>query len=196
VVYGQRQTGAALRSFAAALDMVGHEFFHGVTQHTARLDYKGQTGALNESFSDIFGVMIANGLAPDWGTWRWEVGADTGQPLRDMSDPRRFNHPAHMSEYLNLPPENDFGGIHLNCGIHNKAAFNIMTSRDAQGRFLFAPAAVARLFYSALPGLGPTAQFADSRRSVEIQARTIFGNDPQRAEKLNAIAEGFTSVGL
>lgn len=196
VVYGQRQTGGGFRSFAVALDMVGHEFFHGVTQYSARLDYRGQTGALNESYSDIFGVLIANGLAPDWDAWRWEIGADTGQPLRDMSNPGRFGHPEHMSQYRNLPLGEDFGGIHLNCGIHNKAAFAIMSARDAQGRHLFAPVVIARLFYLALLGLGPTALFADSRRSVELQARTVFRNDPQQAQKLNAIAEGFTSAGI
>lgn len=196
VVYGQRASGGGFRSFADALDMVAHEFFHGVTQHSARLDFSGQTGALNESYSDIFGVLIANGLAPDWGAWRWVIGADTGLPLRDMSNPGRFGHPAHMSQYRNLPPGNDSGGIHSNCGIHNRAAFAVMTARDAQGRYLFAPALIAQLFYLALLGLGPTALFADSRRSVELQAQSLLRNDPRRGEKLNAVAEGFASAGI
>lgn len=199
VIYGQRQSGSHFRSFAAALDMVGHEFFHGVTQFSARLDYSGQTGALNESYSDIFGVLIANGLAPDVNTWRWEIGRDTGQPLRDLSEPGRFGtppHPAHMSHYQDLPLNVDFGGIHSNCGIHNKAAFNLMNARDAPGRFRFSPLFVAQLFYHALLGLGPTALFSDSRRSVELQARTMLRNDPQQLEKLNAIAGAFSSVGI
>jgi len=199
VVYGQRQAGPQFRSFAAALDMVGHEFFHGVTQFSARLDYRGQTGALNESYSDIFGVLIANGLAPDLNTWRWEIGRETGQPLRDLSNPSRLGqppHPDHMSRYQNVPLSDDFGGIHRNCGIHNKAAFNLMTARDAQGRFRFPPPFVAQVFYHALLGLGPTALFSDSRRSVELQARTMLRNDPQQLEKLNAIAGAFDAVGI
>lgn len=196
VIYGQRQSGAQFRSFAAALDMVGHEFFHGVTQFSARLDFRGQTGALNESYSDIFGVLIANGLAPDLNTWRWEIGRDTGQPLRDLSDPGRFGHPDHMSRYQNVPLNDDFGGIHRNCGIHNKAAFNLMSARDAQGRFRFPPPFTAQLFYHALLGLGPTALFSDSRRSVELQARTMLRNDPQQLEKLSAIGGAFDAVGI
>jgi bacillolysin/neutral peptidase B len=199
VVYGQRQAGPQFRSFAAALDMVGHEFFHGVTQFSARLDYRGQSGALNESYSDIFGVLIANGLAPDLNDWRWEIGRDTGEPLRDLSNPARFGqppHPDHMSRYQNVPLSDDFGGIHRNCGIHNRAAFNLISARDAQGRFRFPVLFVAQLFYHGLLGLGPTALFSDSRRSVELQARTMLRNDPQQLEKLNAIAGAFDAVGI
>lgn len=196
VVYGQRQSGPQFRSFAAALDMVAHEFFHGVTEYSSRLDLLGQPGALNESYSDIFGVLIANGLEPNWAQWRWEIGADTGLPLRDMRQPSRFGHPEHMSQYRNLPPNDDFGGIHSNCGIHNKAVFNIMNSRDAQGRYLFAPPLMAQIFYYALVALAPKSLFSHSRSMVEFQARTILRNDPQIALKLSAITNGFAVVGI
>jgi Zn-dependent metalloprotease len=196
VLYGQRQSGGQSRSFAAALDMVGHEFFHGVTQYSSRFDFQGQTGALNESYSDIFGVLIANRPKPNWAQWRWEIGTDTGEPLRDMEQPSRFGHPEHMDQYQSLPLDNDSGGIHSNCGIHNKAAFNIMTSTDEQGRYLFVPPLMAQIFYHSLIVLGPTAVFSDSRRMVELQARTILRNDPQIDLKLSAITDGFTAVGI
>ena len=184
VLYGQRESGAQSRTFAAALDMVGHEFFHGVTQYSSRLDFQGQTGALNESYSDIFGVLIANRPKPNWAQWRWEIGTDTGEPLRDMEQPSRFGHPEHMDQYQSLPLDNDSGGIHSNCGIHNKAAFNIMTSTDEQGRYLFVPPLMAQIFYHSLIVLGPTAVFSDSRRMVELQARTVLRNDPQSIQNL------------
>jgi Zn-dependent metalloprotease len=196
VVYGQRQRGAEFRSFAAALDMVGHEFFHGVIQFTARLDLKGQTGALNESYSDIFGLIIANGPNSNWNTWRWEIGADTGEPLRDVRQPSRFDHPEHMSQFRNLPLTVDFGGIHTNCGIHNKAASNVMTALDPQGRFLFTPPIIAQIFYHSILNLGPTALFSDSRRMVEIQARTILRNSPVLSLQLAAISAGFAAAGI
>lgn len=196
-LFGQRQLGTNTRSFAAALDMVAHEFFHGVTQYTSRLDMKGQTGALNESYSDIFATFVANGMRPDWNVWTWQIGADTGEPVRDLSRPGEFGHPEHMSQYQNLPLGNDFGGIHKNCGIHNKAAFNIMTARDPQGRFLFTPKLMAQTFYHALLApLPPTALFSDSRRIVEHQARTILRGDPQINLKLNAISQGCAKVGI
>lgn len=197
VVYGQRRIGAQFRSFAAALDMVAHEFFHGVTEaHPLRLVYQGETGALNESYSDIFGVLVGNGLNPNWNAWRWQIGADTGRPLRDMSNPRNSNQPDHMSGFRRLPPNEDFGGVHINSGIHNKAAFNIMNSRDAQGQFLFAPRFIAVLFYSALAHLSATSLFRNSRIAVGIAATRLLQTDPRKAERLNAIAQGFTAVGI
>ncbi len=199
VVYGQRRIGAQFRSFAAALDMVAHEFFHGVTEaHPLRLVYQGEPGALNESYSDIFGVLVGNGLNPNWNAWRWQIGADTGSPLRDMSNPRNSNpsQPDHMSGFRRLPPNVDFGGVHVNSGIHNKAAFNIMNSRDAQGQFLFAPRFIAVLFYSALAHLSATSLFRNSRIAVGIAATRLLQTDPRKAERVNAIAQGFSAVGI
>lgn len=197
VVYGQRQNGGQFRSFAAALDMVAHEFFHGVTQSPPlRLIYQNEPGALNESYSDIFGVLVGNGLNPNWDAWRWQIGVDTGGALRDMSNPVNSRQPAHMRDFRRLPPNVDFGGVHVNSGIHNKAAFNIMNARDAQHRFLFAPRFIAQLFYSALNHLKPTSLFSDSRRAVEIAATRLLQTDPQRVERLNAISQGFAAVGI
>ena len=60
MVYGQVLNGKSLMSLSVDLDVVGHEMFHGVTDMTSRLEYALQSGALNESYSDIFGVIIAN----------------------------------------------------------------------------------------------------------------------------------------
>src|SRR5262249_7098223 len=74
MVYGQRRVGAALKSLSVDLDVVGHEMFHGVTSSTARLEYVTQSGALNESYSDIFGVIIANFDNLDIPNWNWKIG--------------------------------------------------------------------------------------------------------------------------
>ena len=60
MVYGQAMFGGKLRSLSSSLDVVAHELFHGVTGGTARLVYQGESGALNESYSDIFGVLVSN----------------------------------------------------------------------------------------------------------------------------------------
>lgn len=197
VVYGQRRNGAGFRSFAAALDLAAHEFFHGVTgANPPRLVYQNETGALSESYSDIFGVLVANRLNPNWSAWQWQIGADTGRPLRDLSEPTRFNQPDHMNDFRRLPVNNDFGGVHLNSGIHNKAAFNIMTARDAQNRFLFSPRFIAQLFYSAVAHLRETSLFSDSRRAVEFSARTLLRTDPQKEQRLAALFQAFAAVGI
>ena len=74
MVYGQVLRGDELRSLSANIDVVAHEMFHGVTDHTARLEYAFQPGALNESYSDIFGTIVANRGEDDPRSWDWLLG--------------------------------------------------------------------------------------------------------------------------
>ena len=74
MLYGQELFDGKLRSMASSLSVVAHELFHGVTGATARLIYLGETGALNESHSDIFGTLVANGARPDIAKWDCQVG--------------------------------------------------------------------------------------------------------------------------
>jgi Zn-dependent metalloprotease len=204
MVYGQRLDGTKVISLSVDLDVVGHEMFHGVTDSTARLEYAVQSGALNESISDIFGIIIANFSNPDPRTWNWKVGeglSPSGKPFRDMQNPTLFGQPDHMKNFKVLPntQRGDWGGVHVNSGIHNKAAFNILTAVDTAGRLALTPAEVAGVFYLALTQqLSRTSQFSDSRRGVLVSARTLFRTLPpdQQATKLAAITNGFTKVGI
>ncbi len=200
MVYGQRKVNGKLRSYAIAKDVVAHEVIHGLTDNTARLEYQAESGALNESYSDIFGIIIANVDQPDIDQWNWEMGEDllgTGLPLRDLSDPTRQNQPDHMRDFV--VTEDDNGGVHINSGIHNKAAFNLITAKDAGRRHIFTPQEAAALFYLALIShLSRTSGFSASRRGVELAARTLFRNDTRssRDAKLTAIGDAFESVGI
>ena len=193
-VFGHNQDDQGnLISRAANLDVVGHEIFHGVTASEARLELAGEAGALNESYSDVFGVIIANSNNPDMCTWNWEFGG-----RRDMRDPSRFGQPASMRDFAELPLNNDLGGVHTNSGIHNRAA-SILTSEDSAHRLLFKPEEVAAVFYYALTEhLGRTSRFSDSRRAVILSALTVFRTLPsaQLRVKLSAIKEGFSAVGI
>jgi len=199
MIYGQRLVGGRLRSYAAALDVVAHELLHGLTDHTARLEYRFQSGALNESYSDIFGIIVSNIHNSSIDTWNWEMGEDltvTGIPIRDMRDPTRFRQPAHMDDFLVVGEENDHGGVHTNSGIHNKAAFNILTAK-AGGRDLFTAVEMARLFYVTLSQhLTRTSEFVDSRKGAVLTARSLFQGDPQREAKVAAVQKGFDDVGI
>lgn len=203
MVYGQRHDGTGFLSMSVALDVVGHEMFHGVTDMTSRLEYALQPGALNESYSDIFGVIIANQPNSDPRTWKWQLGAGllpNGAPFRDMSDPTRQGQPAHMKDFKVLPNtrKGDNGGVHTNSGIHNKAAFNILTAVKGAA-LVFTPAEAAAFFYLALTQrLSRTSQFAQSRTAVLDSARTLFRALPPAAlaEKITAIEAGFTAVGI
>jgi Zn-dependent metalloprotease len=201
MIYGQRPVGGDLRSYAVARDVVAHEIFHGVTEATARLDYLGETGALNESYSDIFGILIANFDRPDVAQWDWQIGEEldgTGLPLRDLSDPARCGQPAHMRDYKEMPltAEGDWGGVHTNSGIHNKAAYNLLTAKR-NGAPALDPGTVAKLFYLTLTEqLSRTSGFADSRRGLELVARSLFRLDPDRDARLATIAQAFDDAGI
>lgn len=204
MVYGQVKRPDGLRSLAANLDVVGHEMFHGITDHTSRLEYRMQSGAMNESYSDIFGTVIANRGNDDPRTWDWQIGENLlpgNKPLRDMADPGRFDQPDHMSAWVDLPAtENgDFGGVHTNSGIHNKAAFNVFTAVDDAGALVLTPDEAAGAFYLALTQrLSRTSQFADGRRAVLASAQTLLRNQPAdvRDRKIAAIGAAFDAVGI
>jgi Zn-dependent metalloprotease len=206
MVYGQRTRdgGQPPLSIAAMLDIVGHEMFHGITDSTARLEYAAQSGAMNESYSDIFGVLIRNVSEPDRTKWQWQVGigfnADD-EPLRDMKSPDKCGQPKHMDGYIDpgKPREgNDWGGVHTNSGIHNHAAYRVMVAKNA-GQPLFSHRDLSALFYLALTQhLSRTSEFADSRRAVLLVARTLFRADsvPLLRRKTRAIEAAFSAVGL
>ena len=206
MVYGQRvrDGGRPPFSIAAMLDIVGHEMFHGVTDGTARLEYAGQSGAMNESYSDIFGVLIGNAGVAERSQWQWQVGigfSADGEPLRDMHNPARCEQPAHMKDYLHSgrPTEkNDWGGVHTNSGIHNHAAYRIMAASSG-GQPVFSHRELSALFYLALTQhLTRTSEFADSRRAVLLVAGTLFRADPPSLQrrKAAAIQRAFAAVGV
>jgi Zn-dependent metalloprotease len=205
MVYGQRTLASGQqRSMASMLDIVAHEMFHGVTDGTARLEYAAQSGALNESYSDIFGVIVQNLAEADRSRWQWRLGigfqAD-GVALRDVKSPANGDQPAHMDDYVETGPPsqaNDWGAVHTNSGIHNFAAYRIMSARSA-GRPVFTTQELAALFYLALTQhLSRTSGFSDSRRAVVLVAQTLFRNDTPavRARKKSAIERGYTAAGI
>ena len=93
----------------------------------------------------------------------------------------------------------DWGGVHINSGIHNRVLHLILTSVDSTNTLTFTPNEVAAVFYLALTQqLSRTSQFSDSRRAVLISARTLFRTLPpaQQQAKLKAIAKAFSRVGI
>lgn len=127
--------GVIFERFTRSLDVIGHELAHGVTEYTAGLLYQGQSGALNESISDVFGVLVKQrvlGQTADEADWL--IGAELlregvrGRALRDMhhpgtayDDPRlgKDPQPAQMADYVTTT--DDSGGVHINSGIPNRA---------------------------------------------------------------------------
>jgi Zn-dependent metalloprotease len=129
--------GVIFKNFTSDVSIIGHEFTHGVTQHTAKLSYHDQQGALNESISDVFGSMIKQyTLNQDVNQADWVVGDKVlmhginGVGVRSLAAPGTAyddSHlgkdpcPATMLDYVNT--ESDRGGIHINCTIPSHAFY-------------------------------------------------------------------------
>jgi bacillolysin len=120
--------------FAQADDVVAHELSHGVTQHTSGLIYWYQSGAINESMSDVFGELVdlSDHIGNDDPSVRWVLGEDLpGDPATKAGLERNLqNPPAHLQpdrvdgQYWTTLPA-DSGGVHTNSGVGNKAAYLI-----------------------------------------------------------------------
>jgi bacillolysin len=179
--------------YSSALDVVGHEFAHGVTFSAVSnggLQYTNQSGALNESFSDIFGSMIE---ARTHGSTDWVIGGTLSKPLRSMSDPSSFaigtsgyNYPSRMSEYFNTTSDN--GGVHLNSSIINYAYY--LLAEGLQGAVGISNA--EKIFYKCLTEhMKPQSQFIDARLGCIAAAENLFGTGSPQALKT---AEAFDAV--
>lgn len=184
MVYGDGDQ--SFTPLAGGLDVAAHEMTHGVTQHTANLVYQFQPGALNESFSDIFAVMVDRDdflLGED--IVRRETGAIALRDLANPGNPRVLSRqPSHMNEYANLPIEQDNGGVHINSGIPNRAAYLII---QALGR-----EKAERIYYRALTKyLTRTSEFIDCRRAVIRAAQELYGQT-----EAQAAAQAFDAVGI
>lgn len=164
---------------AQPLDVTAHEVTHALTESTAGLVYQGESGALNESISDIF----ASNLDPD----DWEIGEDLPDgAIRDMADPERFDQPAHVDDYEDLPDNVDYGGVLINSGIPNHAYYNMveLIGRDAS----------EQIVYRALTDhLESDSGFEDFRSACLEVAQDLYGDN---SSEYRGVDEAFDEVGL
>lgn len=187
MVYGDG-SGTYFKHIGSALDVVGHEFTHAITERTANLAYENQSGALNESMSDVFGYFI-EGQPTDWlmGEDVW-TPSTPGDALRSLQDPTLYNQPATMADYKNLPntESGDWGGVHTNSGIPNKAFYLAATSINDNTK-------LEQVYYRALTTyLTQYAQFADAKTAL-VQAANDLYPGTTIAQK---ISDAFTQVGI
>ncbi|MED7953334.1 M4 family metallopeptidase [Streptomyces sp. BE20] len=188
--------GEVFGDFTACIDVIGHELAHGVTQFTAGLEYRGQSGALNESVSDVFGSLVKQyALRQDAADADWLIGAGLlapgvqGVALRSMKapgtaydDPRlgKDPQPAHLRDYVHTTRDN--GGVHINSGIPNHAFYLLATA-------LGGPAweRAGRIWYDALTGrrLPPDADFTAFARSTVAAAAARYP-EPEVADTVTA----------
>ena len=169
-------------SLTSAVDVIGHELTHGVTQFTAALEYRSQSGALNESMSDVFGSLVKQRVhGQSAANADWLIGAGLlidpqAKALRSMLEPGTAfpgdPQPGKMSDYAELPEteRGDNGGVHINSGIPNRAFALVATklggnSWDRAGQ----------IWYKTLTEhLAPGAQFADAAQATLEVAEELF----------------------
>ena len=185
--------GVIFTGFARSLDVVAHELAHGVTQFTSGLVYQGESGALNEHFSDVFGTAItqwAAGEAPaeaDWLIGDEIMGPDLyGEALRSMAHPGTAYdnpilgsdpQPAHYADRYTGTADN--GGVHINSGIPNRAFYLSAMEMGDTGE-------ATRIWYHALQALPATATFAQAAVQVATSARILA--------KSGAVSKGATQI--
>ena len=191
MVYGDGD-GSTFGPFSEALDVVAHELTHAVTERESDLVYQYQSGALNESLSDIFAALVD---ADDW-----MIGEDIytpgipGDALRYMDNPPMGNQPDHMDDYLNTSSDN--GGVHTNSGIPNKAAFLMADGGTHHGITVTAMGreAMGRVFYAAnLYYLQSNDGFIEARQATIDAVRSEFPGDVQ---KENTVQAAWNAVGV
>jgi Zn-dependent metalloprotease len=183
--------GQLLTDTTKGTDVVGHELTHGVTQNEANLTYSGQSGALNESISDVFGSLVKQyHLAQTADQADWLIGADIVGPqlapaLRSMKQPgtanKYDNQPADMDGYVHTTSDN--GGVHTNSGIPNRAFYVVATTLG--GKAWEAP---GQIWYDSLadPRLKPNSTFARFASITLRQARSRYGTSSPEADAVKA----------
>ena len=191
IAYGDGNS--LFKPLAGALDVAAHEMTHAIIGYTVDLDYRFQSGALNESLCDVFGALVDRD--------DWQIGEDVAKPsvfpsgaMRDMVDPHNgfepdspFWQPAHMDEFVDLPLDQDNGGVHLNSGIPNRAAFLIA---EGLGR-----EKTERIYYRILDAryLNRRANFVDMRLAATRAATDLFGDS---SSEVLAVLAAFDQVGI
>lgn len=185
----------AFKPLAGALDVGGHEMTHGVVEATARLEYQNQSGALNESFADIFGAMIDR---DNWtlGETIIKASAFPSGALRSLSNPNQGGkndpgyQPKTMSQYAFLAntEDQDNGGVHVNSGIPNYAfylfASNTNVTKDK----------AEQVYYRALTKyMTRTSKFVDARLAVVRASADLYG---ENSAVVIAAKAAFDAVGI
>jgi Zn-dependent metalloprotease len=198
--------GTTFNRFTIAVDIMGHELTHGVTQHESNLIYMGQTGALNESISDVFGSLVKQFLNNQSAAQAdWLIGQGLLVPvpgyvttaLRSLKAPgTAYNEPslgkdpqpAHMSNYVYTLQDN--GGIHINSGIPNHAFYLAATAIG--GNAWDKPGAI---WYQSCvnPLMKPTTKFKAFASLTISTAGQLYG---QSGMEQNAVRNAWNAVGI
>src|ERR1043165_8752037 len=174
--------------FTKSLDVIAHELTHGVNQHSAGFEYHNQSGALDESCADVFGSLVKQWVLKQTAAQAdWLIGVEVFTPdigadaLRSLKAPGtaydnallgKDPQPDHMRNFAVMTDDedNDFGGVHINSGIPNKAFYLVATNIGG-----FAWEAPGRIWYEALKGSNVNTTFQEFADTTFEKAGALFG---------------------
>jgi Zn-dependent metalloprotease len=198
--------GIIFTDFTKSLDVIGHELTHGVTQFSAGLVYHNQSGALNESISDVFGSLIKQwSLDQTAAQADWLIGAEIFTPdidadaLRSMKAPGtaynnddfgRDPQPDNMSKFVQRADtrEEDWGGVHINSGIPNKAFYLVATGIG--GNAWEAP---GHIWYESLRASNTDTDFQQFADTTYSKADQLYGSGSAEQQ---AVVAAWREVGI
>jgi Zn-dependent metalloprotease len=198
--------GVFFGDLTKSIDVIAHELAHGVTEFTAALGKHSQPGALNESISDVFGSLVKQ-----WGAKQtadradWLIGAEVftpgieGDALRSLKNPGKAYdsptlgkdlQPDHMSKYKQMPDtyDGDYGGVHINSGIPNKAFY--LTATGIGGYAWEAP---GQIWYASLLASHSDTNFQQFADTTYLQAGQLYG---ERSTEQQAVLSAWKEVGI
>ncbi|MGG0237234.1 M4 family metallopeptidase [Bacillus rhizoplanae] len=199
MMYGDGD-GKVFIPLSAGLDVIAHELTHAVTEYSANLEYKNESGALNESLSDIMGAMVDRD--------DWEMGEDiytpgkAGDALRSLSNPAALpnplkpteGYPDHYSKRYTGTVDN--GGVHINSSINNKAAYLVSEGGTHYGVTVngVGRAATEKIYYRALTKyLTANSNFSMMRQAAIQAATDLYG---QNSDAVYAVTKAYDAVGV
>lgn len=195
-------TGQRVEYLAGALDVVAHELTHGVTDYTSGLIYQGESGALNESFSDMMAAgaeFFYQGRAP--GQADWLLAEDVFVPggIRSLQNPVAYGDPDHYS--IRFTGSEDNGGVHINSSIPNHVFYlatvggtNRVSGIAVTGVGQANIEQIEKVMYRAFTAMMPSSANFSTARAVTIQsARDLYGAG---SASERAVTLAWTAVGV
>jgi Zn-dependent metalloprotease len=192
MVYGQ--------GYASAADVVGHEMTHGVTDYESHLFYFMQSGAINESFSDIWGEFIDRTYVPPADDWLLGEALPIGA-IRSMSNPPLYGQPDKMSSglYYCGSWSYDNGGVHTNSGVGNKAAYLMVVGGAFNGKTITplpgGMSEVAKIYYEVQTHLLTSAgDYADLYDDLQQACTNLIGSGVTTAADCQQVKNAIDAV--
>ncbi|OGU57758.1 MAG: hypothetical protein A2455_08985 [Ignavibacteria bacterium RIFOXYC2_FULL_35_16] len=181
-----------------SIDIVSHEMTHGVTDYTANLIYQNEHGALNESFSDVFGTAVEfRALGP---SANWFIG-EGGARLRSMSNPKQYGQPNTYHGQNWYYGTSDGGGVHTNSGVQNYWYYLLSEGGNGVNDNGYAYSvtgigldAASKIAYRNLANyLIPTSEYDDTRLGSMYAAQDLFG---ENSIQFQSVVDAWDAVGV